>query len=540
MGRSGARPARVAAGVATIALAVALGACAGRHRATKNQSGVELCAADQRAFTERVARERDEAPHVPYATEVARWHRLESAHFLLSTDLQSPSDERTLRELEDYFAALTSIAFPVSAPATKISVIGLASPSETQRYLQPCFNGLYVPDLLYEPIVVLGTGPHGIEDAIARHELVHYAMRLAYRRSLPHWFAEGMAAYFETLAYDPGSGYLMFGRASLSRVYDLREKGPLLPVEKLVDGSFDPTLDRTPSAYYASSWLLTHALINDAPSVFDALDKALLAGADITDGWAKATTPAFRTGADAWLTRYYNERRYEAGRRTPWRAPVETFRRTPMNAADVLSTLAVLHVVGWQSQAARADWHKTRAAAAAHAALERDPTQLAALQVEWAVGSPPSADRVRPAMRGHEQSWGAWLFLSFALTRDRMNGQKVSSDEIRDSLARAATLDPAEPEILLAQGGEALEQKSWDEATKLFERGLPFAVDEPSFARGYVAAMAHDARCGAVARDLQNHTLSDDPAATWIAAARAITGCRTHGAPSAAHGKTGS
>ena len=58
-------------------------------------------------------------------------------------------------------------------------MIGLASASETQQYLDPCFNGVYVPDLLYEPLVVRGTGPRGIEDEIARHERAHHAMRLA-------------------------------------------------------------------------------------------------------------------------------------------------------------------------------------------------------------------------------------------------------------------------------------------------------------------------------------------------------------------------
>jgi hypothetical protein len=67
-------------------------------------------------------------------------------------------------------------------------------------------------------------------------------MRLAYRRSLPRWYDEGMASYFETLAYDPSNGQLMFGWASLSRVQVLREKGPMLPIAKLVDGAFDDTL----------------------------------------------------------------------------------------------------------------------------------------------------------------------------------------------------------------------------------------------------------------------------------------------------------
>ena len=114
-------------------------------------------------------------------------------------------------------------------------------------------------------------------------------MRLLYGRSLPLWYAEGMASYFETLAYDPVNGQLMFGRATLGRVHSLREKGPLLPIEKLVDGGFDDTATSNPGVYYARCWLLTHALIHGAAGVLERFDKELLAGIDGHDAWARAT-----------------------------------------------------------------------------------------------------------------------------------------------------------------------------------------------------------------------------------------------------------
>ncbi len=526
-------------------VAAALGACAGRAATRKHPSAAEYCASERQAFAERLTRERDEVPRVPDAAEVARWHRFESTHFALSTDLDARLGEHTLRELEDYFAALTSIAFPVTPPAVKIPVIALASPEETQRYLRPCDIGSYDFDLIYQPLLVLGPGAHGIDDAIARHELVHYVMRIAYRRSLPRWFAEGMATYFETLAYDAANGQLMFGRATLSRVHDLREKGPLLPVEKLVDGSFDSAMeddarkDETRASFYASAWLLTHALVNDAVPVFTRLDKELLAGASGGEAWTRATSPQFRAGADVWITGYYQQRRYEAGRRTRWRPPEETFTSMPMTAADTLTTLALLHTVGNAAQSERADWHRAHALAAARGALERDPTQLDALQVEWKMGSPPSVDRVRPALHGREQSWVAWIVLARALAHERTHDPGGVQDterhdaEQREALARAAALNPGDPKVLLARAGDALEFGHWDEASRLYEAGLPFVADEPRFAYGYVAAMTHDARCGSVARDLNEHIKTTDQRRAWIDAARTLADCRVHGAAGA-------
>jgi hypothetical protein len=523
-----------------LALAATLAGCAGKHRNAKNQSGAEYCATEQQELTKLMTQERDQAPRLPSDAEVARWHRLESAHFALSTDLDLPTAEHTLRELEDYYAALTSIAFPVTPPAIRIPVIGLASIEETRRYFQPCFNGRYLPDVLYQPLIVLGTGRIGIEDDVARHELVHYVMRLAYGRSLPLWYAEGMASYFETLAYDQRTGQLMFGRATLGRVHSLRETGPLLPVGKLVNGGFDDTAITNPGVYYASCWLLTHALIHGAPSVFERYDKELLAGADGHDAWARATGTSPVGGTDAWLTAYYEQRRYEGGRRTRWQPPAETFTQRPMTAADVLTTLALLHTMGTGTQSVRSAWHRAHALADARWALERDPTQLDALQIGWELGTPPSVEQVRPAMPGREQNWAAWMVMASALARERVHEPERVRDperhdaERHEALMRAAALNPNEPKVLLARAGDALEFRHWDQASQLFERGLPFAADEPRFAQGYVSAMTHDGRCGTIARNLKEHTKADGPKNVWIAAAHTLADCRAHGAPGTA------
>jgi hypothetical protein len=110
--------------------------------------------------------------------------------------------------------------------------------------------------------------------------------------------------------------------------------------------------------------------------------------------------------------------------------------------------------------------------------------------------------------------------------------------ERHDALMRAATLNPNEPKVLLARAADALEFQHWDQASQLFERGLPFAADEPRFAHGYVSAMTHDARCGPIARSLAEHTKLDGPTRVWIAAAHTVADCHFHSGPGAATSET--
>src|SRR4029077_7674484 len=157
--------------------------------------------------------------------------------------------------------------------------------------------------------------------------------------------------------------------------------------------------------------------------------------------------------------------------------------------ADVLTTLALLHAMGSDTQSVRVEWHRAHAQAAARWALERDATQLDALQIGWELGTPPSVEQVRPAMPGREQNWAAWMVLASALARERVHEpERVRNPERHDAeqhdaLMRAAALNPNEPKVLLARAGDAFEFQHWDQASQLFERGLPFAADDPRFAQ---------------------------------------------------------
>jgi hypothetical protein len=379
-----------------------------------------------------------------------RWRRLESARFTLTTDWPLPEAQRILRDLDEYFQALITVCFEGAAPGTeRIPVIALATREITRRYLVSWSSGVFIAQLPYQPLIVLGVGESGYSDAIVRHELVHYAMQLAQRRELPLWYGEGVASYFQTLAYDRAGRRLLVGRAELGRVHALREKGPLLPADDLIDGLLDTAIDTEPERFYATSWLLAHMLIHQAPAVFSAYERALLQGVTSAEAWARSSPPALRSAIDGLLARYFKEKRYEVGRRLPWEAAPVALTPVALAPADLLATEALLHAVGARQQPEQRAGHFEAASRLVAAALRQEPAHLAALQVALALEQRPSVEAARAALRGREQSWIAWLLLFDVLSATADPSVEV---ERRAALARAAALAPAEPAVAVARG----------------------------------------------------------------------------------------
>ncbi len=422
------------------------------------------------------------------------WRRLDSPHFALKTDRPDAEARRILFSLEEYFAALTSVFFPAaSLPSERMPVIAVGSETETRRYLPVRISGVFVEPVHYQPLIVLGQNQYGFDDSTVRHELVHYAMRLSLKRFLPLWYAEGMASYFETLAYDRAGSKLLVGRASIFRVSVLRDAGLLLPVESLVGGGLDGMIESEPDQFYATSWLLIHSLIHEAPDVFAAYEHSLLAGESSSDAWRAAAPAAVRGTIDQQLTRYLRESLYERGRRLSWSAPAFEISTQPLGVGDALAVRALLNLVGARLQSSRAGYHDERAVAHAEAALAQDPTNLVAVQVKLTEHRPVAVSDLRTAVHHNEARWTAWLTLYDALDNDNS-----ARDERTQALARAASLAPDDPEILIRLAYQAFNLRRWQDAIGLFSRARVVSPDHLRFAHVYLTALSHHERCGAM------------------------------------------
>src|SRR6185436_11337647 len=97
---SGRRRAGIIAAVAAVAVAVAVAGCTARPPAVAVGSATQPNAGD-----------------LPPSAAV--WRRLDSPHFALATDWPGSTAERILRDLEEYFAALTAVCFHGAVPGTE-------------------------------------------------------------------------------------------------------------------------------------------------------------------------------------------------------------------------------------------------------------------------------------------------------------------------------------------------------------------------------------------------------------------------------------
>ncbi|MES1204630.1 MAG: DUF1570 domain-containing protein [Pseudomonadota bacterium] len=384
------------------------------------------------------------APVAPAAAPDApeRWLSLESRHFALMTDQNAADAQRLVRDLEEYFAAMVAVGFR-APPADRdaIPIVALAKREETLHYLQPWADGVFFSRLPYRPFIVLGSGKQGFGGVIVRHELVHTVTELAMPRDLPTWYAEGLATYFETLAYDRERGQLLLGRAELSKVELLKTRGPYRPVADLMNDRARSLVAEDADRAYATWWLLMHFLIHDASDVLVTYQRALAEGRDATTAWQSAASTEFRNALDERLARYVTDKRYLACRRMVWSAPAVGIATAPVSAATALATGAMLDVVGTRQQPQNEASHRAAARDRVVRALALDPTNLVALQVSLALGDRLTVLQVREALRGHEGNWMAWMLLFEALMQDGQMG------EGRAAFVRAATLAPAEPAV---------------------------------------------------------------------------------------------
>jgi hypothetical protein len=328
----------------------------------------------------------------PQAT--APWRELLTAHFAVATDLPDREAAHVATELEQFLAGLAeTMLHGVAVPARRISVVAFANGAELRAIMPPPFNGLYVRGVLDVPVIVSGgaSDTDVFYDGIARHELAHYVIDLAFNRHLPEWFSEGSANLLETVSYDPAAQGLLVGRATYSRLETLRKQAPL-PVRDVVGKAPDSRSNEAVERYYATAWLLVHYLVSRQTDAFDAFQSDLKRGVDGDEAFARAFSAETRAGLDVALAGYLASHRYEVSWRREWHPrPIDITWR-PMSPSDVLAMRALVYAAaGIGGQPPPPDW-RLRADQLAVQALTADRTNATALRVRAAVAMSGTTD----------------------------------------------------------------------------------------------------------------------------------------------------
>ena len=368
------------------------------------------------------------------------WRELTSEHFSLSTDLDSGEAREAVQDLEDFRALLIATAWPrVVVPGGRLRVV-IVSRERDWRAFEESRDGFYT-EALFQPFIALRAGGSDQTRLRIRHELTHHLSRF-YVEKQPEWLAEGLATFFETLAYDCSSGEVLVGLPQPGHLQLLAQQGPLRVAEAL-DGSLK---EQDTLVFYALSWLMVHYFISREREDFTRYMRGLDSGLPHDQAWRRAFPDLDPETLRAELRGYArNGGAKVISRRFP--APDFAVEERPLPDADVHALRALLYMRGLAAEAlpqARAEARRELAEA-----FRLDPNNVLAHAVrDFALADPadlPAAQRLTADL---PDSWLAWMSLY------RAAGGDLTRPLSRRAAVNAARLAAPNPSIKLPFGPE--------------------------------------------------------------------------------------
>jgi hypothetical protein len=198
------------------------------------------------------------------APEVARaeWHRAESPHFIIEAELPQGAMRKMADELETVDALMRTLSGPLHASRAKahILVVPDAATVIALTAIPGYSGGITMEGDMGELIIVSGDPDEKLDIRRALfHEYAHSFMARFLGRSMPGWFIEGYATYFETTRV-LGPNQLRFGAIPDGIAFTLKGKG--VPFTDIMSMSAEAANGPPPIRLYAQGWLMTHNLMS--------------------------------------------------------------------------------------------------------------------------------------------------------------------------------------------------------------------------------------------------------------------------------------
>lgn len=291
------------------------------------------------------------------------WRALETDNVTLYTDLGDLRAREQARTLERLLAAYEQAGWhPGERAPRKLNVVMFTRSDDFAPFARDGVEGYFVRELLEEPWIVL-PAPRidGTVSGLAalEHELSHHVIHGALRDQ-PAWFAEGIAAYFESAHFVSKESFVM-GGAPVRRLAELSQHG-FMSSRRLLTG------DTREPGFYGNAWLLTHYLIAERAPDFARFHDLLRAGVACDHAFRRVFPELQGRSLERALAEYLRKGRF-ATRTVKVKPPGVTPRVRVLTRADRHALLAALLVQN--SRAADPD-----AARALFAlALSEDPEQ---------------------------------------------------------------------------------------------------------------------------------------------------------------------
>ncbi|ABS27896.1 conserved hypothetical protein [Anaeromyxobacter sp. Fw109-5] len=349
------------------------------------------------------------------------WRELRSEHFVVQTDLPQGRARELASELERILGAVRHGLFRTPPPMPgAIRVVALRSIEEFDLFAPPKAGAFY--DRSSTTVVLPGELAEAQRLVIA-HELTHHVLARAFARQ-PPWFAEGTAAFMETMG---GIGVPTLGGVPAWRYQAVFPYHGGIGAVLVARGRLD-------ARQYDLAWALVHFLNNRRPREFAELQVRFGRGQDPAAAWREvfpAWDPAAPGGAerlDDELGRYLASGKYayKDVRLPPSSGPSER----AMTASEAHGVRLSLP---WTNRGK--PFRIEAVLAEVDEALAEDPGNVPALS-KGAVARPAQAlAYARRAVELHPENARAWLLLWEHLPQEDAAGRE-------DALRRAVQADP--------------------------------------------------------------------------------------------------
>src|SRR6266478_6906349 len=432
---------------------------------------------------------------------------LESAHYVLLTDLPERDAGQTLGRIENVRGALIQGSWHGDAlPREKLRVVQLASSARFHEFASSGMNAFYQPvDLFGEPMLVMTADQGGAGDTILQHELAH-ALHGSFLPRNPRWFFEGLACYLETLRYDPAADRYTIGEPNQDRLLYLRFHPETDYARVLSTSTREAVLlsGQDGYAFQSAAWLLVFYLANERGAELDDYIQRRARG-EAAQAAFSAAFAGLDPGALAQDAARYEQVLQAAGgglsnpgyrlrevTLSAWEGAVQVRATSP---AEVEALRAELYFLS--PGLPRNEAHLAEARAAADAALRLDPFQPLALAVQVALAetsdSPLPLESIRAAAERRRDDFRSQMLLAFAVGPQR-------PDERRAALLRAAELSPQNVTVLNALAWHDLTHGRAPQAIPIAQKAAELAPGRAAVLDTLACALALSARCAEATR----------------------------------------
>lgn len=411
------------------------------------------------------------------------WYQIESAHFVMRTNLEHEPARKAAIEFERARMALVHSFHGVPEPGRKIEVLMLRNSMQVQDLAGANFlNGALGHDWRGPLLVLSGDAyPFGsnADLSLLINALTHYFCTFSFRR-MPHWLFYGLAHYYATITIEQGTRDAVRGKMNKEALEAIQDWGAL-PVSALWEWA-SPMGQRPRLEWHreASAWFWVHYLMNQQRPAFERFLRRLEQGEDPPRAWEAELgflgPEALMEAGQAYL----REGRFNVAHFTLGEVD-EALSERPLADAEVHASLS-------RFAASLDRW--TRARDEAALALSVDSRNFSAQ--EAAVVTEADAGRRVAAARAltgiDEHSARGWVLLALSLGPE-------AAEERTAALERAVELDPEQLIALTELARSRSRAGRHPEAVALAERAVELGPFDPRVLAGAAAVFARAGQC---------------------------------------------